>query len=52
MTEIVDKLLSSGLIHEAQTRSGRKYSVTGRGMEYIIEYNKFKEYASAFGLRI
>ena len=52
MTDIVDKLLRSGLIHEAETRNGRKYSITDRGIEYIIEYNKFKEYASAFGLKI
>ena len=52
MTDIVDKLLMSGLIHESHTRNGRKYSITDRGMEYIMEYNKFKDYASAFGLKI
>ena len=52
MTEIVDKLLRSGLILEAHTRNGRKYHITDRGIEYVMEYNKFKDYASAFGLKI
>ena len=50
MTLYVNDLISKGFIKIDLVDNNRMFSITDRGIKYINEYKKIKEFSDSFGL--
>ena len=42
--KFIEKLVSAGLLHEEITNDKKKYSISGRGLEFLETYWKMREF--------
>ena len=52
LTRIIRDLVSSGLLEEKITGKVNKYRISAKGEHFLLEYHKFEEFATSFGLRL
>lgn len=50
MTQYVNDLISKGFIKIDIINENKMFSITDRGLKYIFEYKKIKEFSDSFGL--
>jgi predicted transcriptional regulator len=50
--KILSDLVSSGLLEETVKGKVCKYKLSMKGKHFLVEYNKFHEFATTFGLRL
>ncbi|MCB9358514.1 hypothetical protein H6503_01160 [Candidatus Woesearchaeota archaeon] len=50
MNEYLKELMDSGFIIENNTSSGKTYSITPQGFEYLNKYKMIIEFTDSFGL--
>jgi predicted transcriptional regulator len=52
LTRILQDLVKSGLMVEVEAERGTRYRISERGIKFLREYEKFREFAETFGLRL
>jgi predicted transcriptional regulator len=50
--KILSDLVSSGLLEETINGKISKYKLSMKGQHFLLEYNKFHDFATTFGLRL
>lgn len=50
MSTYLTELIEKGFIVEQQTKSGRTYSITEKGLTYLSKYNMIVDFTNSFGL--
>jgi len=50
MKEYLDELIAKQLINQIETKKGKTYEITSRGMRYLEEYNTIINFTNSFGL--
>jgi predicted transcriptional regulator len=50
MLEYVNELISKGMVGEDTVKDKRMYTITEKGIDYIQEFKKIKEFSDSFGL--
>ena len=53
LIKIVTTLLQSGLMEEIQLEnSSSRYRISSKGVEFLMAYGRFEEFATSFGLNL
>jgi len=52
LMKILSDLVSSGLLEETVNGKISKYKLSMKGQHFLLEYNKFHDFATTFGLRL
>ena len=50
MKKYITELLEKGLIEETSQNGNKVYSITEKGMQFINEYTRIKQFTESFGL--
>jgi predicted transcriptional regulator len=50
MEEYLSELISKDLVIEKKTKSGKTYSITNNGLNYLNKYSMVSEFINSFGL--
>ncbi len=50
LDEYLDELISKGFIIENGTKTGKTYSITQKGFEYLQKYRTIVDFIESFGL--
>lgn len=50
LTRIVSTLLQSGLIEEIRVENASRYRISHKGIEFLVAFSRFEEFANSFGL--
>ncbi len=50
MKKYITELLEKGLIEETSQNGNKGYSITEKGMQFINEYTRIKQFTESFGL--
>ena len=50
LDDYLKELISKGMVNEIQGKSGKTYSLTDKGHEYISKYKMITEFIDSFGL--
>lgn len=50
MKKYISELLEKGLIEEIDQGSNKVYSITDKGLKFISEYSRIREFTESFGL--
>jgi predicted transcriptional regulator len=50
MKDYLGGLIKQGLIKESHSKSGRTYSITEKGVKYLLEYRTISNFMESFGL--
>jgi len=50
MTEYMQDLIGKGFIIESAVKTGKTYSLTEKGYQYLTEYHKIADFMNSFGL--
>ena len=52
LEQLLDQLLSIGMIIAKQEERGVRYVVSAKGCEYLAQYRQFESFAQSFGLTL
>ncbi|HJN57451.1 MAG TPA: winged helix-turn-helix domain-containing protein [Nitrososphaerales archaeon] len=52
LMKILSDLVNSGLLEENVNGKTSKYKLSMKGQNFLLEYNKFHDFATTFGLRL
>ena len=52
VTKLVSELVGSGLLEELSGDKTSKYVITAKGMQFLVAYQGFEDFAESFGLRL
>jgi predicted transcriptional regulator len=52
MTKLVSELVGSGLLVELNGEKVSKYRISDKGIEFLLHYRNFEDFAQSFGLRL
>ena len=52
VTKLVSELVGSGLLEELNGDKASKYVITAKGMQFLVAYQGFEDFAQSFGLRL
>jgi predicted transcriptional regulator len=52
MTKLVSELVGSGLLLELNGEKVSKYRISDKGIEFLLHYQNFEDFAQSFGLRL
>ena len=50
MLEYIGELLHKGMVGEEEVKGKKMYTITDKGLNYIQEFKKIKEFSDSFGL--
>ena len=50
MDEYLTELMSKGFVEEQMTKTGKTYSLTQKGFDYVNKYKMIVEFTQSFGL--
>jgi predicted transcriptional regulator len=50
MQSYVDELKGKGLVNEEQEKSGKMFTLTEKGYQFLAEYNRIRQFTESFGL--
>jgi len=52
ISKLVTELVGSGLLEELNGDKTSKYVITAKGMQFLVAYQGFEDFAGSFGLRL
>ncbi len=50
MLEYVKELMNKGMVGETEANGKKMYTITDKGIQYVQEFKKIKEFSDSFGL--
>lgn len=50
LKEYLDDLMTRQLVHEVNTKEGKRYELTDEGAKFLQEYRRVNEFVKSFGL--
>jgi predicted transcriptional regulator len=52
ISKLLSELVGSGLLEELNGDKTSKYIITAKGMQFLVAYQSFEDFAQSFGLRL
>lgn len=52
MSKLLSELVGSGLLLELNAEKISKYMISERGIQFLVVYHQFEDFAQSFGLRL
>jgi len=52
MTKLLTELVGSGLLLELNKDKISKYMISDKGIQFLVAYSSFEDFAQSFGLRL
>ena len=52
MVKLISELVGSGLLEELSAERVAKYRISTKGIQFLMVYGQFEEFAQSFGLRL
>jgi len=52
MSKLISELVGSGLLLELSGEKISKYAISEKGIQFLVAYSQFEDFAQSFGLRL
>jgi predicted transcriptional regulator len=52
ISKLLSELVGSGLLEELSAEKTSKYIITAKGVQFLVAYQGFEDFAESFGLRL